>query len=71
MISAVMLSTTQVDPPRRFDADRVYRPEDTREIAGVASGKAKYSLTPEELTRKWGCSLGTAKQTLKVTTQRE
>jgi hypothetical protein len=70
MISAVMLSTTQVDRPKRFDAEGAHRPEDTREIAGVATGKAKYSLTPEELTRKWGCSLAMAKQTLKVTTQR-
>jgi len=65
------LSENQMDTPQRFDIGGVYRHEDIREISRVTTGNTRtYNLTPEELTRKWGCSLTTAKQTLKVTTQR-
>lgn len=70
IIASVKLSEDQTSMPTRYDVDGTYRPEDIREISKVSSKPERYRLTPEELSRKWGCGLGIATQTLKVTTQR-
>ena len=62
LISAVNIATTY-----REDVDQR---EDERKASGVITSERHSKVTPEELARKWNVGLQTAKDTLRVTTQK-
>mgnify|MGYP003502375870 FL=1 len=62
LISAVHIATTY-----REDIDKR---EDERKAYGVITNERHSKVTPEELSRKWNVGLQTAKDTLRVTTQK-
>ena len=61
-MSAVNIATTYRD-----DIDQR---ESERKVHGVITNERHSKVTPEELSRKWSIGLQTAKETLKVTTQK-
>jgi Reverse transcriptase (RNA-dependent DNA polymerase) len=62
LISAVNIATTY-----REDIDQR---EDERKASGVITSERHSRVTPEEVARKWNIGLQTAKDTLRVTTQK-
>ena len=65
------VSTVKQLPERVVASVQLTQPEvGDRVVLPVSTGQPKFKLTAEELTRKWGCGLAVAQQTLKVTTQR-
>jgi hypothetical protein len=62
LMSAVNIATTYHD-----DIDQR---ESERKVHGVITNERHSKVTPEELSRKWSIGLQTAKETLKVTTQK-
>jgi hypothetical protein len=58
------------DPPLGWEADGDYSDKDLSNVCPVTTGKVSWKLTPEGLTKKWGCGLAVAKQSLEVTTRK-
>ena len=65
LIGAVNIATTY-----RSDMDQQLETEKEQRRIGLISNERHSKVTPEELARKWNIGIQTAKDTLRVTTQR-
>ena len=62
-----LISAVQVATSYREDVDKM---EEGRRVCAVITNERHSKVTPEELSRKWNVGLQTAKDTLRVTTQK-
>ena len=60
----VNISSVQVDAHKSDNAG------EWRSFSAMSTGDSKYSIRPEDLVKRWKCSIETAQQTIRATTQK-